>query len=262
MLEKIKEKVWHTAPDWFYFIIANLYWWLHPKREKVLLLPHDDSWLLVHRDGSRIFVPRYKRLPFAEPYERYFKVCLGETVLDVGACIGEFTIPAAKKAKEVVAIESNSGNVAWLRKNINENKLQNIRIVEKVAWNRRESLRLWCSEENITTHSTVKKVGRKKMEVRADAPDNIAFELGIEKVDFVKMDIEGAELEALEGAKHILGGVKKIVIETHPRNEGKTTPKVQRFLEARNFRVRVVSHRDSCDLVYGEKCLSKTQKEF
>lgn len=208
---------------------------------------------MVRGDGSRILLPKSRRKPQPEPYERYFRVAPGETVLDVGACIGEFAIPAAKRAKEVVAVEAVPENRAWLRMNVSVNKLQNVCIVGKAAWNRGGSLRLYLSNENIGAHSLVIKKGRKSTEVKADTLDNIISELGIEKVDFVKMDVEGAELEALEGAEKVLNKARKIVVETHLRNGNATTPKVKQVLEARDFKVHVEAPSKICGMIYGRK---------
>lgn len=203
MLEKLKKWFVITAPDWLYSITLTLYWRLHPKWERILWLPCGNSWLTVRRDGSRIFSPKSVRLPFImEPYERYFKVCPGETVLDVGACIGDFAIPAARKVREVIAIEPNPDNIAWLKRNITENRLQNVHIVEEAAWNRRGFRRLWIDEKNIGGHSLVRGAWgtsrEKAWKIQADTLDNIALEAGIEKVDFMKMDIEGAEALAFQ----------------------------------------------------------------
>lgn len=253
MFEKIRKKFVSVAPDWLYSIVATLYWHLHLKPIAVLL-PHSNSWLFVYRNGSRIFQPKYApRIPFAEPYERYFRVCPGEIVLDVGAGIGSFTIPAAMKAKKVIAVEANPENIVWLRKNVSENRLQNVHIIEKAAWNRKESLRLWLSTGSIGMHSLVKRMGGKNLKVQADTLDNIALEARAKKIDFVKLDIEGAEIETLEGAKHILNETKKVVLETHLRDGKKTTFTIQRFLKARGFRVSTVNRGDFCDMVYAEK---------
>jgi FkbM family methyltransferase len=247
MLEKFVRKIGPHIPDHLYPLIAFPYWTI---RGGLFVVPLKNSWYIVRRDGLRFFIPKSGR-PESEPYERYFKVDNNETVLDVGACVGEFTIPAAKKAKEVIAVEPDPENVVYLRRNISINGLQNVFIVEKAAWNCRKSLKLYLNE-CFREHTLVGKPEGRSIEIQADTLDNIVSESGAKRVDFLKMDVEGAELEALEGAEHVLNNVRKIVIETHIRNGRKTTLEVQQFLKSRDFRVHVIC-RDSVDLVYGWK---------
>lgn len=254
MLGELRKTFVKMIPDWFLPFIAMPYWALHPHRETTLLLHRKNHWFFRQKDGTRMFKPKTRFGLWAEPYERYFEVKPRETVLDAGACIGEFTVQTAKRAGEVVAIEPSPENRRWLQRNIAENGLQNVCVVGKAAWNRRAPLRLWISEENIGGHSVVGDRGGGNIEVQADTLDNIISDLGIEKVDFVKMDIEGAEVEALEGAKRVLGTTKKIVIETHPGKNGrKRTPRVQSLLESNGFATRVEPNGIGIDMVYGQK---------
>ena len=252
MIKRLGKKIAEAAML-LYFFTLSLYWIAHPKRESVIFLPFGNSWLLVRKDGSKIFLPRTRCKPQPEPYERYFKVKPGETVVDAGACIGEFTVPAAKKAKRVIAIEAAPENVIWLKKNIEANGLGNVCIIEKAVWNRKKLLKLHL-RESIGKHSLVPTKRRREcVKVQADTLDHILFRVGIKKVDFLKMDVEGAEIEALEGAKRILEVTNKIVIETHVRNARKTTFQVKRFLKTRDFEVRVETRSDTCDMVYAVK---------
>lgn len=256
----LKQVFLERSPDWLFAVILNFYWRLHPKRENILLIPRSDSWLIVREDGSRIFSPKSRRLPFVEPYERYFGIRLDETVLDIGACIGDFAIPAAKKAKEVIAIEANPENAAWLRRNVAKNGLQNVRIVEKAVWNCKKVLRLYLARGNIGGHSVVGDGGAGSIKAQADTLDNIVSDLGVEKVDFVKIDVEGAEVHVLEGAKKVLTMAKKIVMETHLGINGEmTTFKVQSILKNCGFEVWVKPH-FNLGMVYGEKRSGEVMK--
>lgn len=54
-----------------------------------------------------------------------------------------------------------------------------------------------------------------------DTLDDITTDLGIGKVDFIKINREGAELEALKGAKKVLKTAKKVVVEAIISERGK-----------------------------------------
>jgi hypothetical protein len=75
-----------------------------------------------------------------------------------------------------------------------------------------------------------------KAEVEVTTIDRICGELGLKGVDFMMMDIEGAELMALRGARR----TRKVVVGAYHRVGGKPTwPRVKRFLKKMGFRTVV-----------------------
>ena len=246
MIAEIKKRIFEKSPERLFALILVIYWALHPNRPKVLIVPsRQKRWLIFWKDNISILTsPKCLISISGNPYEqdtRYLRIELGDIVVDVGAGVGEFTIPAAKSVgKEglVVALEPEPRNFAALKDAVFD--FDNVCIVNKCAWNRKEKVRLFLGEQP-GLHSLVSALKRKQaIEVQADTLDNICLELGIDRVDFIKMDIEGAELEALEGAKGVLKAARKIVIETHRRNEREPTwPKVQQFLENNGFKTYV-----------------------
>jgi len=185
-------------------------------------------------------------------YQRVFSVEEGDVVLDVGAATGLFTIPAARKASLVIAVEPESRNVATLRRRTAS--MPNVHIIDKAAWNREGVLPLYLSGwlqhsllkgqqpyilSKITMGHSPLKGGRTRVMTQVDTLDNMVSGLGIPRIDFMKMDIEGAELEALEGAESILSTARKVVIAAyHKRPDiraGPTHPWVSEFLRSRGF---------------------------
>jgi FkbM family methyltransferase len=145
-------------------------------------------------------------------YERHYQPRLGDVVLDVGANMGMFTTRVAKMIGEsglVIAVEPDRRNVELLKRNIEANRLSNVVIVPKGAWNSKGAMKL-----NLFSGSTglssfynnfFKALGRllDVVEVKVDALDGILYDLDVSHADFVKMDIEGAEVEALKGIESI-----------------------------------------------------------
>jgi hypothetical protein len=87
------------------------------------------------------------------------------------------------------------------------------------------------------------------VEVEVDTLDNILKELEISKVDFVKMDIEGAEIEALKGMDGVLKGRTELAIAAyHIINRKKTFKTIIPWLEKRGFITRKVG-----EIVYSYK---------
>lgn len=236
MFSDLKRKIEKYSPSVVRATITMLYWIFHPYREGVLIIPKRDAWLIVRKDGSRFYVPSssigHHAFGLAEPYEHHFKIRNGDIVLDAGACIGGFTVHAARRAKLVIAIEPIPSNIVWLR--MNTAHLKNVWIIEKAVWSHKGYLKIHLSN-NMGSHSIFGS-GEKIIRVEADTLDSIIEQLHINRVDFLKMDIEGAELEALKGANRTLKITKKAAIAVHPAINPSLPSKVRNFLESKGFK--------------------------
>ena len=130
-------------------------------------------------------------------------VRLNDIVLDVGAHVGVFTRVALDRgAAKVIALEPEPVNAECFRRNfkreIGEGRVV---LVEKAAWSKMGKLPFALGTSNSGTSSmVVEEPGATRIQVPADTIDHILEVLEIRKVHFVKMDIEGAEREALKGA--------------------------------------------------------------
>jgi len=127
----------------------------------------------------------------------------GDVVLDCGANIGTYTRHALERgAKLVVAIELAPESLECLRRNL-EKEIASGRVVvyPKGVWNKDDVLQLSISDEWASTAaSVVLDRGGQGPKVPLTTIDKLVAELRLTKVDFVKMDIEGSEMQALEGA--------------------------------------------------------------
>ena len=155
-------------------------------------------------------------------YEKCYQLSKGDVVIDAGAHIGTFTVKAAKAVGnqgKVIAIEPEANNLQLLSRNVKANGLQNVSIVPKGVWESKGRLKLNISCKRTTGHSFYRdaqfgtKDTKEFREVEVDTVDNIIRQLGIGPVNFIKMDIEGAEIEAIKGMDETLGGDVNLAIE-------------------------------------------------
>jgi FkbM family methyltransferase len=160
-----------------------------------------------------------------EPYvKRMFVVKKGDVIIDVGAHIGTYTIPLALQVGangKVIALEPNDKNADILEKNIKINKLSNIILVKKAAAKQTGMINLRLTSDPmlsmINSDADVDTTSVKTVDL-----DSLIDELSIVKVDWLKIDAEGFELEVLGGAKNILQKfTPKIIIETRQENQEK-----------------------------------------
>ena len=122
-----------------------------------------------------------------------------DVVLDCGAHFGGFTRVALDRgAKMVVAIEIAPENAACLRKNFaSEIAAHRVVVYEKGVWDSEGSMTL--ERKNHTWADQVSSGGAGPS-VPVTTIDKIVSDLHLPRVDFIKMDIEGAERNALAGA--------------------------------------------------------------
>jgi len=237
----IRYILWRYSPDLLYSILANAYRLLHPRREGIIAIPWRQAWLFKTRK-VKLLSPTLRDTAIIECldeklHEQYFKVERGDVVIDVGASIGEFTIPAAMKAGDdgfVLAIEPEPRNFAFLWMNVKLNKLRNVKLCRKAVANYKGWTTLYISNHGVTGHTLVPKRETKTIRVEVDTLDNIARDYGLDKTDFVKIDVEGFEIEVLKGADSTLNSAKKIVVECH---SSRNVMIVARILKSKGFKV-------------------------
>jgi len=253
MFKRLMTRIIEKLPIFLWpFIVVFLS--LYAYRKLIVVTPVDGMWR-ASNGYSSLFVSSPKNaLMLNSPiihFEEYFEVQEGDIVLDVGACLGLNTIHYSNKVGEkglVISIETDPKNLKCLRANIQERKLCNVKVVGKAVWNKKCKLKLNLSH-NILSHSLMTS-SHKCVEVKADTLDNIVSDIGINKVNFVKINIEGAEFKCLQGAPHVLDIANRIVVEASHKVGGvKTAHSIYRFLEMRGFFVQVSPE----DYVYAKR---------
>ncbi|MCC6539618.1 MAG: FkbM family methyltransferase [Bryobacterales bacterium] len=131
----------------------------------------------------------------------------GDVVVDCGAHIGVFTWKALEAgAAKVVAVEPDPANLECLRRNFKKEIADGRVVLAGVGvWSKPGKMTLNLGNGgNTGVNSMVEKESEKSIEVPVTTLDQLVKDLGLGKVNFVKMDIEGAEREALVGAMETL----------------------------------------------------------
>jgi FkbM family methyltransferase len=132
----------------------------------------------------------------------------GDVVLDCGASMGVFTREAlAAGARRVIAIELAPENLECLRRNFTaEIQAGRVIVYPKGVWDKDDVLTLWVDPGNSPADSVVMRPekARPGPQVPLTTIDKLVEELALERVDFIKMDIEGAEQRALVGGRRTL----------------------------------------------------------
>jgi len=182
-----------------------------------------------------VFHPKYEPLVTAVLSRLLSK---GDVFVDVGAHVGRYTLLASRKVGPrgiVVAIEPVPENYFALIENIRRNKINNIVALPIAAWSTTTTLEFIVppgrSEATAKErhHFSGLQLRGYKIQVKAVDLDTLLLKvLKLSKVDAMKIDVEGAEIEVLEGAREVLKRFRpKLVIEVRPN----TYPRIRGILE-------------------------------
>lgn len=136
-----------------------------------------------------------------------------DTVLDVGANVGYYTLILASVSRKVYAFEPEPKAFALLKANVDLNGYQNVVLIEKAASDQAGVLKLYLSPDNLGEHSLSADEGRDSVEVEMVRLDDL-FAGKQDRIDFVKMDIEGGELAALRGMRHLIEASPRMKMTT------------------------------------------------
>ncbi|MFQ5574888.1 MAG: FkbM family methyltransferase [Terriglobia bacterium] len=138
------------------------------------------------------------------------EVVEGNVVLDLGAHIGYYTLIFARlvgSQGKVFAFEPGPDNFALLEKNVQVNRYRNVTLVQRAVSEAAGRVRLYLNEGNTADHRMYdSRDGRKHIEVETVRVDDYFAEYE-GKIDFIKMDIQGAEGAALSGMVRLIEGV-------------------------------------------------------
>ncbi len=139
------------------------------------------------KDDNFHLVPNYKYLDLV-------KVEKGDFVIDAGAFIGDSAFLFLKQgASKIFCFEIDDNNFKVLKNYLE--KVNNVYLYKVGLYSENKKMFMAGSFQSVAlTDETLKK------EVEVLKLDDFVEENAIEKIDFIKMDIEGAEIEALKGA--------------------------------------------------------------
>jgi FkbM family methyltransferase len=165
---------------------------------------------------DKVISSHLRRYHTWEPFETQVvmrEVKAGDTVLDIGANIGYYTLHFAQLVGEqghVFAFEPDPDNFVLLAKNVEINGYRNVTLIPKAVAHQSGPLKLYLSKHNKGDHRIYdSRDGRPAIPTEAVSLDDyFAHFTGV--INFIKMDIQGAEMGALEGMTSLLAGNKPL----------------------------------------------------
>jgi len=154
-------------------------------------------------------------------YEK-FQPETNDIVLDIGANIGVYSLKSSQSVSpngKVIAIEADPDIFDSLKVNVQLNSKTNIIPLNYAIFDKQKNVLLYRSTNSSPTNSLEIINNAEKINVKANTIDNVIDELNLKKIDWIKIDVEGVEIQVLNGAKKLLtqNSKLKLIIEVHKK---------------------------------------------
>jgi FkbM family methyltransferase len=144
----------------------------------------------------------------------------GMTFIDVGANLGDYTFFAARRVGSegsVLSFEPEPNNYLWLKKGIAKNRFKNVDLKNSALSDKDGEAKLYLGE--LSGWHTLKAGENNANCGQILVTTNKLDSLALEKVDCIKIDVEGLEYEVLLGALDTIRNNKPaILMDFHPQH--------------------------------------------
>jgi FkbM family methyltransferase len=196
--------------------------------------------------SNRAYASGNNELPIQRALAEHLKN--GGVFYDIGANVGFFTVLGAKlagSAGQVYAFEPVPENAAYVRLNVRLNRFRNVRVIEKAVSSQSGQGELWIAEYSggaALTTAAMPPDAKKKIAIEVVSVDDLVFRHNWRRPSVIKIDVEGAEMDALKGMAGTLRGVQPVLIyeidDQKPEGFERKYHDCEDFLEHAGYRVQ------------------------
>ena len=221
-----------------------------PKRTRFHLEKREGQTIFkITYDGIGVFT-REALYPTSDDfsfYQHFYKAKKEDVVIDAGANMGHIAIFLSQKVGtggKVYCFEPDKFNIQYLKENLSLNRdlPDNIVIEELLLWN--ENVLVDFEETGTVGSSAIWFSGTASLtKKQAVTLDDWAEEKRLHRLDYIKMDIEGAEIEAIKGCQNIIKKFKPnfAIASYHVVNGKPTYLKLEEFFKKINYPCKTIA---------------------
>jgi FkbM family methyltransferase len=189
----------------------------------------------------------------------------GDVIVDIGAGIGDDAIVfshAVGQRGRILSVEAHPATFRLLQKNCRYNRLENVTALHQALMDKTCAVAIETrSGYQANTISQLKDNRQSSLSVPACSLDELCARQKIDHIDFLKMNIEGAERFAIKGMPRMIGHISQLCIACHDfigehNDFYRTKGLVVDFLKSNGFEVSLrENHPDPWvrDHVYGKR---------
>lgn len=219
-MKKLRKRIFSLLPDSIKENVLGIWHWVSPPK----------IWMREFvADGCVFEVPtkmeQYRIKSIGDEKDFFSSVLAkihpGDVFFDIGANLGLYSIHASKLGASVFAFEPDPSYCKQLQRNIQLNKLKHkVVIVDWAVSDRQGTSTLFTDGIEGRSPSLMQDGERGSVTVRTNSIDNALQAGQLPRPTIIKMDIEGAEVIALEGMKDLLSSSQApryLFIEIHPQ---------------------------------------------
>ncbi len=226
-------------PHQFWKIIQGSRYWI----DRIVTSPNGPKQIFTMRDpilyrmpsGKHILMPGIiEKADTCSGYLARGGPRLGDMVVDAGAYCGELTVELAilvGPSGHVFSLEPDPDNRALLQRNLDLHDLKNVTILPYAIWSHTTDLVFAAAESCASSVKSIRNSDTDPKElitIPALSPSDLFTRIG-HIPDFIKMDIEGAEVEVIEALAPFLAKSDKsmrLAMASYHLREGKPTHKL------------------------------------
>jgi FkbM family methyltransferase len=142
-----------------------------------------------------------------------------DTLVNVGANIGIYVIPLAKKVRKVIAFEPHPKTYEMLENSIELNNLHNVVLIKKAIGDSKKKVLFGLSVIPMESGIITEPNRHTYSGIEVESVDLDSVLVSEDRVDWLLIDVEGSEINVLNGARNILRkNSPKIIVEIFREN--------------------------------------------
>ncbi len=248
-IKKVLSDIFFHFPDGGIKDRIRLFLYNRPTKKEFSIFKDKSNWIAKYPDFELVFgkapIP-YHVLLSNYIFLHHVPEEQVDLLVDAGGFIGSFSIYAINKypqIKKVLALEPDPLNLERLKQNVALNKLAAIEILPVGLWSKKETLVFFPNQELASSIYNKADTDDRGIEIQVDSLDNILKGVTGQRI-FIKMNIEGAEIDALPACVETIRNnkVHLAIAADHLVNGELTFKKIEKMCRNMKLSVTTFNH--------------------